>query len=96
MTLKKLDFQDKNHEKAQVCLFEKWETKGELRIQTNQRFNKAIARRIHPATNDIPPMGVMAPIAFISEMERTYKLPENKMMPILTKKPAQRMYFDLT
>ncbi len=28
MTLKKLDFQDKNHEKAQVCLFGKWETKG--------------------------------------------------------------------
>jgi hypothetical protein len=41
-------------------------------------------------------MGVIAPMAFIPEIERMYKLPENKIIPMEIRMPDQGRYLDFT
>jgi hypothetical protein len=69
------------------------QTPGFLPVASSQqlslyRFKRPMARQIQPATNERPPMGVIAPIPFTPVRESRYKLPENRMMPAMSNIPA--------
>lgn len=48
-------------------------------------FQTATKSKTQPAIKQRPPSGVIAPIHLIPEIDNTYKLPENKTIPIANK-----------
>jgi len=75
-----VEFKQGNHEKPQVRFNANERSIGLILL--NYLFHTPMAREIHPATNNNPPIGVIAPMAFMPDNAIKYKLPENRIMPI--------------
>ena len=65
-----------------------------VNFQKNHFFNNPRARKVQPATKATPPTGVIAPNILISVIDSANKLPENKIIPTMSKHPDHLSHFD--